>query len=161
MERGETCNELEQLNRHSFAVAAAAECIAKTATSERFVASDAYASGMLHDVGSLARLGRFAPPAVPEGGISASGYLVALWGLPKSIVQAVSHFYAPGACPDKQFGATTAVHVAHAFLSDDDASPTGDGALDMDYLRRIGHSDRLPEWREICMACRAEEALVQ
>ncbi len=158
----EVHHELERLNRHSCAVAIAAREIAKTVTDDRIVVGDAYAAGLFHDLGAFALLGCATAPRYANAGISASGYLAALWGLPAPIVDAVGYCRAPSQCPDQDFGPTTAVHVAHALLAhcdDGNVSSVPSDILDMEYLDRTGCSDRLLQWREMCAAYQAEEVL--
>jgi HD-like signal output (HDOD) protein len=172
---------LRALNEHSLAVAAAAAKIAATGTDDRKVIDSARLAGMLHAVGELAlpskrgrclpvsnvRAGRFTDEPGLGGddaaGASAApdpgGYLMALWGLPDPVVQAISCHGVPGVCPDQTFGPLTAVHVAHALVEPPAARrDAGAAPIDLDYLQRTGHAGRLNGWRELCADCRLEGA---
>lgn len=74
------------------------------------------------------------PPCVAVG-----AYLLALWGLPIDIVNAVAYHRTPalaGPC----FGDTGAVHVAVALAEGNDP--------DIGYLDDVGASAKLPEWQQ-------------
>ncbi|MHB8974329.1 MAG: HDOD domain-containing protein [Pirellulaceae bacterium] len=166
--------DVQQLNHHSLAIAAAAQQIAETVTSDRLIISDAYLAGMLHDIGALALLsptptatraeigrrlltepGRAASPAAAC--IHSGGYLAALWGFDERIIQAIGYHHAPGLCPNQSFGPLTAVHVAHSLLEPAACGPASDRiAVDMDYLMRVGCTEQLPRWREIGDSCHFE-----
>ncbi len=145
------------LTRHSLAVAQAAQRIAETLTDDLALAGDAYLAGLLHEVGTLVLGGRVSPgEACPDPG----GYLVALWGLPDAVAQAIAYHRVPDACPRPVFAPLTAVHVAHALLDPCWSSVEDkDVPLAMDYLRRAGCVDRLESWRENCQVCRLEGTL--
>ncbi|MEA9389879.1 HDOD domain-containing protein [Acerihabitans sp. TG2] len=68
-------------------------------------------------------------------------YLLALWGLPMDIVEAVAHHVQPSCCADKTFGVIGAVHVAVALANN--------GVLDMDYLEHTGVLNQLPLWQQM------------
>ena len=82
-------------------------------------------------------------------------YLLGLWGFSDPVVEAVLHHHAPAAKIADTFSPASAAHVAQGLsrlidgdaginFSDDDMV----AALDMDHLRHIGRSDRLPVWRK-------------
>ncbi|MCH8148465.1 MAG: HDOD domain-containing protein [Planctomycetes bacterium] len=87
-------------------------------------------------------------------------YLLGLWGLPDSIVEAVAFHHQPAKCASNAFDVVTAVHVANALEHDcakgDGASSAIDG-LDFEHLATIGLADRVPEWRDICLQTISEE----
>ena len=78
-------------------------------------------------------------------------YLLGLWGLPDSLVEAVALHHCPARGATDGFTALTAVHVAnvleHEIHNEGTLSSTA-SPLDLDYLGRIDLADRLPEWRE-------------
>jgi HD-like signal output (HDOD) protein len=174
--------EIQRLTDHSFAVGIAARQIMETLTDDRTLVGDAHLAGVLHEVGTLAladfahgprREANAAPslretpgeqitPAVSNAaGPDPGGYLVALWGLPDTIVRAIAYHRIPGDCPERAIGPLTAVHVANAILEHDPDGVDGNGArLAIDYLEQSGCADRLGCWREICEACRPEGAIV-
>jgi HD-like signal output (HDOD) protein len=156
------------------AVAAAAKAIAQTITEARALIGDAYVAGMLHEIAALA-LGEWAAapgchPMSPEGRVGngpcapdPGAYLVALWGLPQTIVQAVAYRAAPSACVEGPSVPLTAVHAAHVLLLLGPSSGSLDessDALDMAYLQRTDCAARVPEWRELCQTLRPEGVLL-
>ncbi|MBM4092841.1 MAG: HDOD domain-containing protein [Planctomycetes bacterium] len=172
---------LQLLTHHCFAVAAAARQIMETLTNDRTMIADAHLAGVLHEVGTMA-LTDFThdcprkqdPPTgvqstncrsnVPSSFVQArpdpGGYLVALWGLPDSIVQAIAYHRIPAVCPEQAVSPLTTVHVANGILEQVPRA-VGDRRvrLAMDYLERTGCTDRLECWHEICEACRPEGVL--
>ena len=78
-----------------------------------------------------------ARPAHAEAGAA----LLAMWGLPEAIVEAVAFNHDPGSAGDSRFGLVGAVHVAVALA--------GNTPVDEDYLRKLGLHDRLREWRKL------------
>jgi HD-like signal output (HDOD) protein len=133
-------------------------------------AEDAYIAGMLHDAGKLmlaqslprkfqSALALAAARPCPlheaerevlganHAGVAA--YLLALWGLPANIVEAVAFHHAPAKGHADGFSALTAVHAAnaleHEFFDDNPAVPKPE--LDLAYLSSLGVQERLPVWR--------------
>jgi HD-like signal output (HDOD) protein/ActR/RegA family two-component response regulator len=137
-------------------------------------ADDAFAAGLLLDVGLLVLavhepeyLGEVLLAAEREGrpvheieldrhGITHAeigAHLLALWGLPHAIVEAVAHHHRPLRSPLPAFDAVAVTHIADALVADSEAG-SGDGhagasRIDLDYLDRIGVSDRVAEWQQL------------
>ena len=126
----------------------------------------AFTAGMLHDMGKLMLadslpeefknvLALAATRQVPlhevemevfgttHAGIAA--YLLGLWGLPASIVEAVAFHHTPEKSTHQVFSPLTAVYVANALAHEADGEPS---SLNYDYLAQIGVTDRLDAWRE-------------
>ena len=128
-------------------------------------ADDAFTAGMLHDMGKL-MLANSLPDEFEKAlaladaeqipladaereifGATHAGlaaFLFGLWGLPAAMVEAVAFHHEPEKSDLKQFSALTAVHVANALCDESQA-----GTLNLDYLRQIGVTSRLDDWREI------------
>jgi hypothetical protein len=77
--------------------------------------------------------------------------LVALWGLPDAIVEAIALHHDPGLSDKTGFCPLTAVHVADALhaLQAPGIHEAVNG-IDLEYLRRIGSDARLDAWRARC-----------
>ncbi len=171
-EAGEIDQELlAQVQQHSLAVAAAARRIAETVTNDRNVITQAYLAGLFHEVGALvpARPSlRVFPSHCEEANeaacmceFRAGGYLAALWGLPFEVAIAVGSHRCPDENDCQGFTALTAVHVADACIEGCPALHERDsGELNRDYLARVGCSDRVSQWQEICHAIQPSEVLV-
>jgi len=161
---------LDELQAHALLVANLAASFFK----EKGHREDAFVAGLLHDVGKLllvvelpeqvdqvlAEMAREKCPYVAAEerlwGVThaeVGAYLLGLWGLPYSIVEAVANHHAPARVDTRDFGVLAATYVANC-LADDEVPATGtDGTqrppgLDLGYLESIGVADRLPEWRE-------------
>lgn len=160
-----------QLRRHATLVA---EIAANFMTSRRF-AGEAFVGGLLHDVGKLVLASRFPTsyrrvlsraraqqlPAhlieLEEYGAThaeVGAYLLACWGLPSIVVEAVAHHHNPSALGRAHFDAVGAVHIAEAFaceLDGDPQDPTcgAETLFDVAYLDRTGTCERMDAFRDI------------
>ena len=79
-------------------------------------------------------------------------YLLGLWGLPDSVVDAVCHHHCPVATEGSQGLDVLAItHIADALAGEVHLDPTENapagGLLDAAYLARLGLDARLPAWR--------------
>ena len=78
-------------------------------------------------------------------------YLLGLWGLPISIVEAVALHNTPHLSGIKTFTPLTAVHAASVF--ENEISETGIGMptskIDDEYMQALGLADQVDEWRDI------------
>jgi HD-like signal output (HDOD) protein/CheY-like chemotaxis protein len=70
-----------------------------------------------------------------------SAYLLALWGLPMDIVEAVAGHVQPSRSTEKTFGMLGVVHVAVTLANH--------GVPDKCYLEQTGMLDQLPAWQEM------------
>lgn len=125
---------------------------------------DAFTAGMLHDMGKLMladslpeEFGQALALAEQEkisltdaeqeifgathAGLAA--YLLGLWGLPASVVEAVAFHQTPEKSDLNKYSPLTAVHVASSLADETGATP-----LNTEYLARIGVMDRVDDWRE-------------
>lgn len=78
----------------------------------------------------------------------AGAYLLALWGLPESLVEAAAQHVTPAAVAERGLGVVGACHVAWALL--------GDVPLDLDWLAAQGLDGELERWRGVAAELRAE-----
>lgn len=163
---------LEIVVQHGRSVAQNAKAIAQSEGCDAGTIEDVYLAGLLHDLGILVMARHFPERYASflkesrsaEATIVAmeleeyqathaevGGYLLALWGLPDAVVEATAWHHHPSASEDRAFSALTAVHVANA-LSEDQFARCDDpaGRLDLAYLERLGMTDRLPQWHELC-----------
>jgi HD-like signal output (HDOD) protein/CheY-like chemotaxis protein len=78
-------------------------------------------------------------------------YLLGLWGLPSSIIEAVAWHHHPSASPVKKFSPLAAVHVASAFHAQVyPAFRRWAPDLDHEFLERIGLGGRQELWMQLC-----------
>ncbi|MFN0085853.1 MAG: response regulator [Blastocatellia bacterium] len=170
----------DALISHSLRVGLFAKRIAHAEGAESSVVSDAFTGGLLHDVGRLVmvanlpweyalmqelvtaeHLSREAAERQVFGAThtEVGAYLLGLWGLPKSIIEAVAFHHQPRQSMAGGFGPITAVHIGNVVEHEIQASPGAHGraALDLDYLAELGLESRVPVWRDLCVQIAAAE----
>jgi HD-like signal output (HDOD) protein len=158
-----------ELWNHSMAVAMTAKKIALSVDKE--TANDAFTAGLLHDIGEVVLAvnlpeqfakvkemmtceqisQRQAELAVFETTHSEVGaYLIGLWGLPRSIVEAVAFHDFPNKFQTGLFSALTAVHVSNIFHEnkDQDVCSEPENHFDVEFLGKLGLVKELPKWRD-------------
>jgi putative nucleotidyltransferase with HDIG domain len=149
---------LDKLQSHVHKVAAAARSLAAGTPK----ADDALLAGLLHDIGywifaneCRAELSECVALSAAENiplhqaetriiGAShaqVGAYLLGLWGLPYSVIEAVAYHHTPESVPPSEFDPVAAVVVAHTLLPEGDSSafeapvsaepPVGPGFLDV------------------------------
>jgi HD-like signal output (HDOD) protein len=78
-------------------------------------------------------------------------YLLGIWGLPTSVVEAVAWHHSPGRSPATHFSPLAAVHVACAFDTQFHPECKDFGVdLDHEFLEKIGANSRLEPWFQQC-----------
>ena len=144
------------MQQHAHSVAAAASAL----TAKTPLADDAMLAGLLHDIGywilaqectedlsravELARSSNIPLHEAETQIIGAShaeigAYLLGLWGLPYSVVEAVAHHHQPERVAHSSFDVLAAVVIGHSLAPTDDASAFGtaippDPKVDPSYL---------------------------
>jgi HD-like signal output (HDOD) protein len=81
----------------------------------------------------------------------AGAYLMDLWGLPATLVEAIAFHHHPEKARAAGFTALTAVHVANALVHErDDATRGGaERSVHFQYLFQLRLLDRLDGWRKL------------
>jgi HD-like signal output (HDOD) protein len=171
---------LDALWRHSMAVGEWSQVIAKAEKAEKSLVSDAYTAGVLHDAGLLLLAVNFiddyrhvadfafvndVPLVDAEREVlgcthaEVGAYLLGIWGLPDSIIQAVAFHHCPEACPSTALTPLTAVHSANALYREAHGSGGDWGASELDsgYLDHLGLADRVATWRTLCQSTEHEK----
>lgn len=161
---------LKSLMTQSLRTASTARRIAQMENAEEGVAEDAFTAGLLMDIGTLVFVLNLAPDfetarelgrekmmplweaeravlGVTHAEVGA--YLLALWGLPVGIVEAVLHHHFPGRCPNKKISALMCVHAANALEHEHrvDEPPFNVPEINPAYLEEVGVNHRVEEWR--------------
>jgi len=175
----ETGLSLEVLWEHSFLVAKFARLIVLKQTGNSPMADDAFTAGLLHDVGRIviasnlpkeytavvAAARQNSRPLDQEetAQLGAShakvgAYLLGLWGLPASLIEATAAHHGPGQTVfAREFSLLAAVHAAnvfaHATSSQSDGLPLPE--LDLEYYQTLKLDDQLDAWREACTVASA------
>ena len=152
--------------------------IARKLLTDKKESEHAFLAALLHDVGKLILLTHVTEqfrgirdagagvtrPAhrVEEEFLGVShaeigAYLLGLWGMPYCVVEAVAYHHHPArVLEQKEFSVVGATHVAEALAREVDGSAPETIELDLNYLRRVGVIEKLPEWRALA----AEEASI-
>jgi putative nucleotidyltransferase with HDIG domain len=165
---------IEDLWRHSVQVGRLARRVAELEQVEEEVAEQAFAAGLLHDIGKLLfaanhpgvfskvlRLAREQScnlweaesqvlPGVGHAELGAT--VLGIWGLPKSITEAVALHHRPWQQRGHTFTPITAVHVAN--ILDHESHPDPDiilpSQINTSYLKDLGLTGRVEAWRQGC-----------
>jgi HD-like signal output (HDOD) protein len=162
---------IEDLGKHTMLTGILARKIAIAEGISKQEVEDSFMAGLLHDIGKLvlvsAAPGRYeqAMKFAEVNGVlrrdaerkifgtthsEIGTYLLWLWGLPDSVVEAVAYHHMPGSCPALRLGPLTVVHAANALAHESGPMPEPDTArLDMEYLGHLCLADRVPVWRAL------------
>ena len=158
--------------RHSLLVARVAQALAKQEGLPLALQREAYAGGLLHDVGVLILASRFpnlydqvaeAVRAKAEPlrsaeewlfGVShaeVGAYLLGLWGLPAQVLEIVSLHHQPRAIAGEGLSPALAVHAADVICGGAAGEPVLFGLADFDpeLLRWPWFGERLAGWRAV------------
>ncbi len=160
---------LEEFTHRSLRTACLARRIAEIEKARLPVIEHAFVGGLLHDVGILILAHNF-PPLYREcfqfcqrmgftiqeteklifGATHAEvgAYLLALWGLPDDVVEAVGFHHRPLESGGHLFTPLTAVHVAVGIVSSPHQSENPEEFLNVDYgyISVLGLANRIPQW---------------
>lgn len=164
---------VDELWYHSVLVGQFARQIALMEQQAPDAGEQAYAAGLLHDLGKVLFAANLPVPfgqtvlLAKQTGISLhaaesqvfganhaeiGACLLGIWGLPTPIVEAVALHHQPSLAADKTFGALTAVHAADVFAQQTAPDHAGllPPELDQAYLEQLGLSERAEFWRRHC-----------
>lgn len=141
--------------------------IAKRILGDHESAMEAYTAALVHEVGQIVlaisipeRFGDAIRASESHGralhlvehdllGVThaeVGAYLLGLWGLPLSIVEAVANHHAPHLVPASELASV--LHVADAYAQHPGGDdPTLGGRLDVDFLETSCFASELPRWR--------------
>lgn len=152
---------IDEMQKHALVTAT----LAKKLLNDQSIADDVFMAALLHDIGKLVMLS-----VLPEQleavlrlaesndmafylaeqelmGLSHAeigGYLLGVWGLPYSIVEAVANHHEPTRVPGQtEFGIVEAVYVANTLA--------GGEALNANYLVQWGVLDQLEAWQALAL----------
>ncbi|HUD49605.1 MAG TPA: HDOD domain-containing protein [Candidatus Baltobacteraceae bacterium] len=159
------CPSVEALLAHSIQVGVYARAIAFTQTRDAATAEAAFTAGVLHDMGKVILAGNL-PGSYMEvrklrvakslsddaaeleifGATHANvaACLLASWGLPLAILEAVAWHHEPERSSEKAFCLLAAVHAANAFAHEGEGAPA---QLHQEFFERIGLAESCGRWR--------------
>jgi len=163
---------LAPLWRHAYSTARFAKAIARCEQASETTVQESFTAGLLHEIGWIVLAAAWGEQFQLKGSSLEEGipsmdseqaafggthgqvgaYLLGLWGLPDSVIEAVAWHHAPSKIHPTSFCPLLAVHVAdecdrHLHLS---SSMAEDDAIDENLLAQLGLQDRLPVWRKRC-----------
>jgi putative nucleotidyltransferase with HDIG domain len=167
---------VQALVGHSIQVGTFARAIALAETRSAPMADAAFTSGVLHDVGKLILAGNLPemfigvqelrrtgklPEAAAERQVYGVGHakvgacLLASWGLPLPILEAIAFHHEPECSADKTFSLLAAVHAANVLAHETepilpDAGLEAPPLIHLQYLAQIGLGDCRDRWRQAC-----------
>lgn len=164
---------LADLQTHSLSVAVFARRLAEFEHLGREVVDDAFLAGLLHDVGKLvlaanlpelyrqvilaARQREIPLYEMEQEALGAThagigAYLLALWGFPVSITEAVGFHHGGQLTIPAAFSPLIAVHAADCFEHEDRGGGAAHRAIVLDFglLDRAGCGQRVQQWRAAC-----------
>ena len=170
---------IEKVWSHSIAAGMIAQKIAKLEKIDRPTSDEIFVAAMLHDIGKVMlasslpdlyqeamTISRDRKVAPVEGerevfGVShceVGAYLLGLWGLPVTIVEAIALHHEPEKSGVRVFSPLSVVHAANALEKEiNDPSPTtGLAEVNQQYLKEVGMAKRLNDWQDA-----AREVLTQ
>jgi len=164
---------LEDVQQHALRVASLTQSLLPDREQQR----TAFSAAILHDVGRVALAvampeefsrarqlseDKGVPPHEAEQIVfqcthaEISAHILALWGLPNPLVEAVAFHHRPAELPEPDFGVAGAIHVADAL---DHLRPTPGvtkadayDRFDREYLRSVGKLGDLPTWLALIKA---------
>jgi putative nucleotidyltransferase with HDIG domain len=165
---------IDGIFNHSISVSTRAKAIVKSEKMDLDLVNYSLMAGLLHDLGKLIlatnfnetyeqvmaasrnsehHLWELEQEAFGTSHAEIGAYLMGLWNIENPIIEAIAFHHCPSKSVSAQMGLLTAVHIANG-LDHEDASPEEDPEteqqFDNEYLDRLGISDRVPEWRQVC-----------
>jgi putative nucleotidyltransferase with HDIG domain len=161
------CPSVEGLLAHSIQVGVYARAIALSETKDAGTAEAAFTAGVLHDMGKMILAGnlpvwykevrklRVSKQLSDHGAelemfganhANVGACLLASWGLPLSILEAVAWHHEPERTSERAFSLLAAVHAANVFAHEVDGSPA---QLDLEFFERIGLAGCGQRWRQM------------
>jgi putative nucleotidyltransferase with HDIG domain len=177
--------DLVQVWQHSLKTANIAQAVARCERAAKATVEDCFTAGLLHDIGKLI-LARTMSDAYRKAlGECRNGklrlidleqehfgcthaqigaYLIGIWGLSPTIVEAIAWHHAPPISVSSKFSAVTAVHVADALSKRADDAEHRVDLIDRKHLETLGLEERLPQWLDVAdetMACMKTKQGVQ
>lgn len=166
--------DVEALFAHSRFTGMLSGKIAEAEQMQKEKVEDAFIAGILHDVGKLIIAdnfpgsyrsllssatagdhGTYAEAEIQSLGAThaqVGAYLMGLWGLPGSVVEAIAFHHQPSQCPTSVFDPVGAVHAADIFshFMREADTPIEDAIRwDMAFVERFACTKRIPVWLDI------------
>jgi putative nucleotidyltransferase with HDIG domain len=165
---------VDALWAHGLKTGGFSKVIAQSEKLEKKIVDAAFMAGLLHDIGKILIAANF-PENFSEimetaknreisfhqaelelmGATHAEvgAYLLGLWGLPETIIEAVAFHHNPQASKNISLSPLTVIHSANSIEKAGDRVLNSEALrddLDLEYMEALGLSDRIAVWREAC-----------
>lgn len=172
---------LDALWRHNLQSGHCAKEIAKLVSSEKIFWEESYMAGLLHDIGKLILMANL--PDEFEQALNKAknqddefihseqaifgathaevgAYLLGLWGLPNSIVEAVAFHHEPQKSKNTQISPLVCVHAADIFVRQQEPMLyENSDQINLEYLEQLGLADQLSQWETKCSELPGEDEI--
>lgn len=155
---------LDDLWNHSYRVGIASRELLRKQVNDRQMLDDAFVAGILHDIGKLVLLKvkdyyKMVYDKMRDKGMNflmaeyelfgtshaeVGAYLLSVWGLPYSIIEAVAFHHIPSLINENEFSVLSSVHLANAFVH-------LTKNLDIQHVRSLKIKNSFYEILECCM----------
>ena len=166
---------IDDIFNHSISVSTHAKAIVKSEKMDQDLVNYSLMAGLLHDLGKLIlatnfnqtykqvmaesrsssrQLWELEQEAFGTSHAEIGAYLMGLWNIENPIIEAIAFHHCPSRSASNHMGLLAAVHIANG-LDHEEASADDQAAeqlYDNEYLDRLGVSDRVPDWRQVCKA---------
>jgi len=164
---------IDSIYNNSMNISARARLIAQVLALDGIASDNILMAGMLHDIGKLMMIGHFQDELRQSVAISKEkkislyqaqteimdvndaeigAYLLSLWGIPDSILEAVAYHYRPSRIKQPMINTLTTIHLAYAISCDESNNIRDDkeSVVDFDYVSSLGLQDNLQNLRMLC-----------
>jgi len=164
---------IDAIFNHSISVSSHAKAIVKSEKMDQDLINYSLMAGLLHDLGKLILATNFKDTyqqvqtesqnsdhelweleyeAFGTSHAEIGAYLMGLWNLENPIIEAIAFHHCPAKSVATQMGLLTAVHVANAMDHEEDSPEDQETDLQYDdeYLDRLGVTNRIPHWHQVC-----------
>ncbi len=166
---------IDGIFNHSISVSTHAKAIVKSEKMDQDLVNYSLMAGLLHDLGKLIlatnfnqtykqvmaesrsssrQLWELEQEAFGTSHAEIGAYLMGLWNIENPIIEAIAFHHCPSRSASNHMGLLAAVHIANG-LDHEEASADDQAAeqlYDNEYLDRLGVSDSVPDWRQVCKA---------
>lgn len=166
--------DIDKVFNHSISVSSYAKAIVKFEKMHADLINYSLMAGLLHDLGKLIlatnfkdtyqqvlaesrnsdqKLWELEYAVFGTSHAEIGAYLMGLWNLENSIIEAIAFHHCPSKSAASQLGLLTVVHVANALDHEEESPEDQQPELqyENEYLDQLGVADRIPEWRRICI----------
>jgi HD-like signal output (HDOD) protein/CheY-like chemotaxis protein len=168
---------IDELFDHSLAVSVYAKTIIKNENPDQGLINNSMMAGLLHDLGKLILATNFEKSyrqvlaeaqgtgknpldleyeAFGTSHAEIGAYLMGLWRLENSIIEAIAFHHLPARSMSQNIGLLAAVHVGDALDYEARVSSGENSQLqcDTEYLNKLEITRRIPQWRQACSELR-------